>query len=137
MEWKAEYSVGIDTIDRQHQEILGYINRLNDALDSKDRWNVSHYLLIQVDAFIKVHFAVEEALLEIIAYPDLAAHKLGHQDIIDHIADLKLRAVKEDISGELVQFLRKWFIGHVLESDRAYGKYIAAREQGTPPSKDD
>lgn len=132
MEWQPEYSVGIATIDRQHQEILGYISQLTIALDGKDSWNVSHYLLVQVDAFMKVHFAVEESLLEIVAYPDLAAHKAGHQDIMDHISGLKRRAVKEDISAELVRFLREWFIGHVLNSDRAYGKYVVAHLGAVP-----
>ncbi len=127
MEWLPEYSVGIETIDRQHQDILGYINRLTEALNSKDRWHVSHYLLIQINDFFKLHFAVEEALLEVTSYPDLAEHKLSHQDIIEHINALQLRSVKEDISVELIQFLRDWFIGHVLQSDKRYGRYLAER----------
>lgn len=127
MEWQAEYSVGIDTIDRQHKEILGYINRLTAALDSGDRWHVSHYLLIQITDFIKVHFAVEEALLEIIGYPDLDEHRASHREIVAHITSLQMKAVREDISVELVQFLRDWFIGHVLKSDKQYGHFVAQK----------
>lgn len=138
MEWQPEYSVGIETIDRQHQEILGYINQLTTALDSGDRWHVSHYLLIQITDFIKVHFAVEEALLEITRYPELEPHRASHREIVAHILSLQAKAVKEDISVELVQFLRDWFIGHVLKSDKQYGYFFAEQQKHLvpPPAPD-
>lgn len=126
MEWLPEYSVGIATIDRQHKEILNYINQLTTAIDGGDRWHVSHHLLVQISDFIKVHFAVEEALLEVIDYPEQAAHKKSHENISAHIAALQMRSLKEDISSELVAFLRDWFIGHVLKSDKLYGNFIEA-----------
>lgn len=137
MEWRPEYSVGIKTIDRQHQEILGYIRELAGALESGDGWSITHGLLIQIKHFIKTHFAVEEALLEICDYPDLPAHTVSHAAIETHLEKLERRSVKEDISQELVQFLKDWFISHVLKCDKEYGEHLAQTFPGVafaPPA---
>ena len=57
----------------------------------------------------------------------LEEHRAGHREIVVHITSLQMKSVREDISVELVQFLRDWFIGHVLKSDMQYGAFVAEK----------
>ncbi|MCK9284886.1 MAG: bacteriohemerythrin [Rhodocyclaceae bacterium] len=125
MEWKSEYSVGIALIDRQHQEILNYINQLTASLNARDRWTVTHHLLTQIEDFMRTHFAVEEALLEIVGYPAEEAHVASHGKMKAHMAELERRSIKEDITEELIAYLCQWFIQHVLHDDMDYGRYVS------------
>ena len=36
LQWKDEYSVGIDAVDYEHKELIDLINRLHEELDAGD-----------------------------------------------------------------------------------------------------
>ncbi|GAB2181102.1 hemerythrin family protein [Denitratisoma sp. agr-D3] len=133
MDWRPEYSVGIAAIDRQHRDILDCLNQLSSALDSKDRRILALAALHQLRALMAKHFSVEETLLEIAGYPGLDKHQAGHRDIEQRLEQLHARSEQEDISLELVQFMREWFITHILRSDQEYARYLALHFPGVAP----
>lgn len=134
MDWRPEYAVGVETLDQQHREILDCLNHLTCALDSHDRKALTLRYLEQLQVVMAKHLAVEEALLEIIGYPDLENHKLGHQEIRDRLDQLQQRNATEDICLELVHFLREWFITHILRSDQEYARYMALHFPAVVPA---
>jgi hemerythrin len=130
MDWKPEYSVGIDEIDAQHRQILAHMTQVHQAIAAGDRWHVIHFLLVALDDLMKLHFAVEESLLQIIGYPESCEHRQSHGRIAANLADLQRRGLNENISDELSAFLKEWFLMHVRESDQAYARFARERFPG-------
>ena len=63
-EWKEEYNIGVDLIDKEHQELFQFINKLYLLTQKKWGWNSSRQSCRRgIDFFEKhaiEHFADEE-----------------------------------------------------------------------------
>lgn len=124
MKWKAEYSVGIETIDSQHKQIFSHLLAIENSLEKKDPWHVMRFLFVQLAEYMKFHFAVEEAILEIVRYPQLRDHTASHARLGEQLAELEEKVKGAGSGANLVSFFENWFIGHVLTSDRQYAAYV-------------
>jgi hemerythrin len=62
--WSDKYSVGIKTIDSQHQELVNIINRLFDAVTNHEADKVINSILDALMDYTKTHFALEELLMQ-------------------------------------------------------------------------
>ncbi len=71
--WQKAYNTGIHEIDIQHQEILNYVNQLDDARKLGSRADVKNVIEGMADYTIS-HFAFEEALMEQAKYPYVGPH---------------------------------------------------------------
>lgn len=125
MKWDSSFAIGIEAIDSQHRKIFEHLLAIENSVAKRDPWHILHFFLTQLTEYMKFHLAVEEALMEIIKYPDRAAHCDAHATLIDQIAKLEDQ-LKNKASGQnLVGFFEDWFVRHVLASDRDYASYIA------------
>ena len=88
VEWKDEYSVGIDSIDQQHKKLLGLINQLQTAVDYSTGGEFEREALDQLVDYTKTHFSYEEGLLEQNAYPDYEPHKAQHVEMIKKVEEV-------------------------------------------------
>lgn len=82
------FITGHPVIDDEHRKIVESINAVWSALESEDHDRCATLL----DAFLRIcteHFATEERLLADLDYPDLADHKVFHQELI-----IKAKAIK-------------------------------------------
>jgi hemerythrin-like metal-binding protein len=127
MKWDSSLAIGIEAIDAQHQKIFEHLLALENSVAKRDPWHIVHFFLAQLAEYMKFHLAVEEALLEVIRYPDRADHCDSHVRLVDQIAKLEDLLKKNAPDGNLVGFFENWFVGHVLSSDREYAAY--AKEQ--------
>ena len=124
MKWDSSFAIGIDAIDNQHKKIFEHLLAIENSVAKRDPWHILHFFLAQLTEYMKFHLAVEEALLEIVRYPDCAQHCDLHARLIDQIAKLE-EQLKKNASGEnLVGFFEDWFVRHVLSSDREYAAYV-------------
>jgi hemerythrin len=150
MKWDSSLAIGIETIDDQHKKIFEYLLAIENSVAKRDPWHIQHFFLTQLSDYMKFHLAVEEALMEVIRYPERAEHCALHARLTDQVAELKARleqagsgqspAGKQPPVESLVGFFEDWFIRHVLESDRNYAAYVrnefpalAARQATRPP----
>lgn len=124
MKWDDSFLIGIDVIDSQHKKIFEHLLALENAVTKKDPWNIMQFFLAQLTDYMKFHLAVEEALLEVIRYPEHANHCDSHARLIDQIAKLEDQLKRQPSGGNLVGFFEDWFVRHVLASDRDYAAYI-------------
>jgi hemerythrin len=118
--WKAEYSIGIRGIDAQHRKIFECLLALEAALQKKEAWHSMRYLIAQLTENLELHWATEEALLEIIHYPHLEKHRLSHAKLNNEIRELENRLRDHHSTDDLVKFFETWFIEHVLAGDADY-----------------
>lgn len=124
MKWDSSFAIGIEAIDNQHKKIFEHLLAIENSVAKRDPWHILHFLLTQLAEYIKFHLAVEEALLEVIRYPDCADHGAAHLRLMDQFAKLQDQ-LQTSASGEnLVGFFEDWFVGHVLNCDREYAAYV-------------
>ncbi|MFT5698408.1 MAG: hemerythrin [Desulforhopalus sp.] len=122
--WQKSYSTGIHEIDVQHEEILNYVNQLDDARKLNSRDKVKEVIEGMADYTIS-HFAFEEALMEQAKYPYVGPHKHIHKTLIDRVGTFTDRFAKgEDIADEFHSLLRRWLINHIQRDDAAYIKKV-------------
>ena len=135
MEWKEEFSVGIPEIDGQHRELIDCIALIEEGMASlAPQWAVDAAMERLAD-YIRIHFVVEESLMRIHGYPELARHAGEHLQFADRVRNLQEQSLRADVAGEIVAFIREWLHGHILTSDRDYAAYLprAGVVRAVPP----
>jgi hemerythrin len=136
IEWTDELNTGIPVIDKQHQRIVAYINRLEHARLAQDRNEVSEVLDELVDYTLS-HFAFEESLMEEAGYGFINAHRKVHQLFAKRVADYRQRfKYEEAIEEELLHTLKAWLVNHIRNDDQDYAADVlrGMGETAKPPS---
>ncbi len=123
MEWKAEYATGIPEIDLQHKTLLQFITDFERAVKGEMHWNTVQPLIVRAREFVIFHFAVEESLMQICNYPQLAAHRAEHQSALKQLAALEQRVLRQDKINELLPELNSWLLNHIIDSDKPFARY--------------
>jgi hemerythrin len=124
LDWSSDLETGIQVIDKQHQRIVEYINKLYHAQQFHSREEVGTVLDELVDYTLS-HFAFEESLMEEAGYPFINAHKKVHQLFVRRVADYQQRfKMGEDIADELLNTLRAWLINHIRNDDQDYSEDV-------------
>lgn len=128
VEWDERYSVGIQLIDDQHQELLRLINNFCLACAMDDEGAKTNFMLMihGLVNYIKYHFAAEEQLLERIKYPDSAAHSRQHKEFIRDILE-RIENFQRGRAFSLKNFARyikDWMLTHIALIDKKYATYI-------------
>lgn len=133
-QWRSEYSLGIDEIDGQHKMLINCIAALEKSIedsDEKQRWAAIHYAIVQLSDYTRIHFTVEESLMRVLAYPELDAHIAQHGVFVAYLKDMERKSITLDVrEEEIVSFLRKWLLNHILVDDKNYAAYFAQSRQG-------
>lgn len=118
--WKPEFLIGIDAIDREHRDIFDRLLALEQGIVKREPWHVMQFLLADVGYALKFHFAVEEALLAMIGFPELEAHRQQHVKLTLELSELERKVKKSNSPMDLVHFFEEWFVKHVLVEDRQF-----------------
>lgn len=124
--WSDRYSVGIATIDKEHQKLVSLVNELYTAILAGDAPAVTSKVLDGLASYTVSHFAAEEALMKRYNYPGFAAHKAEHDKLMAQVTQFQsdLRAGKAKLSQELMSFLQTWLIAHILGVDKKYTAHL-------------
>jgi len=125
LQWKPEYSVGVESMDVEHQEMIDLINEIYEKLDSNPDADQIEQCLGDIFSTVSMHFALEESLMRKSNYAEYPAHKNDHEDLLDQIRDLMDDFDSDTAAGatRLEQGLSDWFAGHFATFDaRLHGK---------------
>lgn len=88
LEWHEEYSVGVEDVDHEHQEMIELINQVHEELqDPRSGVGVDRFLG-EIFARISAHFALEERIMQEARYEEYSAHKEDHEKLLDELRDL-------------------------------------------------
>ncbi len=131
LQWKDEYSVGIEAVDYEHKELIDLINRLHEEFDAIDSKRTVPAFFGDLLKGISAHFALEERFMRDHAYGGLASHKEDHERLLDELRDIMdaFEAAKEIDTAELRARLDTWFTRHFRTHDAALHRSL-----GTHPS---
>jgi len=125
LQWKPQYSVGIQSMDDEHREMIDLINATYEKLKSDtDADQVEEYLG-EILSTISMHFALEEKIMRNAAYSEFQAHKDDHEVLLDRLRDLMDDFFVDPAGGSdrLEQGLSDWFANHFSTFDaRLHGE---------------
>ena len=130
--WTDEFSVGIAELDSQHKTLLDMLNRvnaLNRGSKSQGRRTKSGTTLLdELGAYAVYHFLTEEALMtqHLGHLRETAMHIEAHRSYWSFIAPMKARLENGDdrVLAELGGYLNRWWINHILQSDKHMGREL-------------
>ncbi len=124
--WNDNYSVKVYGIDAQHKKLVTIINELHDKMKEGKGKEVVGKLLSELVDYTVFHFSFEEKLLTNNNYPELKTHAKQHSDLIVQVKDFlkKLESGNSILALELMSFLKKWLVEHILDSDKKYSAFL-------------
>lgn len=127
MTWSSKYSVGVETLDNQHKNLMKVLNELHAASMRGEARKVAGPLLSQMASIASEHFSTEERLMESIKFPGLAGHRAKHQELAGKIAEFVSRHEKGDptVYTPLLYFVRDWQTKHMETEDQEYAGWIS------------
>lgn len=125
MPWNSSLSLGISSIDKQHQKLVALINELARAL-SKGEKQASKKILKELVDYTVYHFGYEEKLFNQFKYPQEQEHKTIHKRLVEQVQDFVKKVEEGDysIADELLNFLKDWLTNHIGFTDKKYAPFF-------------
>lgn len=130
IEWTAELSVGIDSIDEQHKKLVNMINALNDAMLTNSSNAILGKIFTGLAAYTQKHFSYEEDMFAEYGYTDSVEHKRQHSELIAQVVELKEKFIENPqgtMSADLMLFLKRWLTNHIMRTDKEYAEFLISK----------
>ena len=137
LEWRDEFQIGIEEIDRSHERLFDKINEFIAGARKED-----YSRIIEILTFLKNHtqiyFKTEEDLMRRHDYPFLESHLQEHKRFIENVVALIKEAEAKISDPHYLSFriqllVFDWFTGHLAKTDRHMGRHLLGPMQ---PSSD-
>ena len=130
IEWDDSMSVGVASLDAQHKELIATADEFAKAFFDGNSQQVMGRILSRLIAFTKTHFQAEENLMIQYGFEGFYQHREEHKELTRQILELQERHENGDrnVPVETFNFLRIWFMHHILEIDMLYKEFFV--EQG-------
>ena len=131
-EWTPKISVGDETIDKQHQKLLGQVNTLLSAVVSGLNDQTTLEAVAFLDTYITDHLLYEEKYMKEHNFPDIENHIKMHRDFIEHYKifkdNLTKGVSKEILALDIEQYIGNWWIEHIGIADKQYALFIQGQK---------
>ncbi len=118
--WQNKFAVDIESIDNDHKKLVELIDELYTAMSQGKAKDIIQGVVKDLADYTRVHFRREEFYMTSTNYSEKDSHKQAHGAFIKKVEEyqLKLSEGKDNISIEVVSFLRDWLTGHILNTDK-------------------
>ncbi len=125
-EWKSSYSVGVASVDTQHQNLFAIARELQTAMTAGKGKVVMGQTLDRLVQYTLAHFAFEEQLMRQYKYPGLPVHQVEHLALTKQVADFQkeFKAGRANMTVDIFRFLNDWLNHHIQESDKKFGPFV-------------
>jgi hemerythrin len=119
LQWREEFSVGIEEVDHEHRELIELIRTLQQDLHAGADTDRIIDVLGEIYNQIAAHFALEEKMMRTTHYPALPEHKQDHETLLDDLRDIMDEVEDDGILDEtqLTDDLDRWFSDHFKTHD--------------------
>lgn len=127
LEWRDDFSIGIEEVDHEHRELIGLINALHAELGGESVGERVEGFFGEILAGMSAHFALEEKVMRARHYDALTGHKADHESLLDELRDL----MDEHASGVVLDEeafaarLAEWFSAHFRTQDARLHRFLA------------
>ncbi|MDV7340571.1 bacteriohemerythrin [Terasakiella sp. A23] len=130
--WRREYSVGLNTIDEDHKKLLVQTADLINALDQQKSAEEMVPLAQSLSDYTHFHFKKEEKIFTNANYSESDTHKQKHAQLVAQVEKLQEKCAKplsKAEANEIIRFLKRWILLHILLEDRKYASYITQSDK--------
>ena len=132
-----EFTIGIEEIDKQHQELLDRMELLRDYIRRGQSRDAIRDTLKFLEGYVVKHFDTEVKYMQRYNYPAILLHKAEHEKFLKDFAAGKEEFTSLHAKGEITTFLgitivRKlndWFTEHISTVDMKMGAFLAEKIQ--------
>ena len=130
MDWDKGLETGIEIIDNQHKKLISLVNDLHGAMKGGKGRLVIGDTLEELATYTVYHFGTEEKAFDRYSYPETAAHKFQHAELIRQVGELMASFKKGEltITIDTLQFLTDWVRTHIRQEDMAYVPFLIGKE---------
>ncbi|MBF0344464.1 MAG: hemerythrin family protein [Nitrospirae bacterium] len=131
--WTEELSVGVETIDNQHKELITIVDNLIRAIVNGRGKDEIEKVISFLKQYVETHFSMEEKLMERIRYPKdkLLEHEAQHTQFWENFNELLVAFRKDHKSPALIKtvntVLIDWYKNHICKTDKSIGEFIRKR----------
>jgi hemerythrin-like metal-binding protein len=127
IEWRDDFSIGLPSVDHEHQELIGLINTAYENLHREDAQRRVIDFLGEIYARISAHFALEERIMRERHYDEYADHKADHERLLDEMRDIMDSYEEHAYFDEdsFAEQLRQWFVVHFKTKDPRLHRFLA------------
>lgn len=126
--WTSDLSIGVKTIDSQHQEMLHRYNILQSAVAAK---NPEHDITKTIEFLAEytfLHFRAEEEIMKANEFPGYPEHKQKHDEftstVMETIKELEAGETDAQLTAKMTQWLGDWIVHHIRQMDQEIGKFL-------------
>jgi diguanylate cyclase (GGDEF)-like protein/hemerythrin-like metal-binding protein len=128
--WSPTYMIGIEAVDKQHEELVTRMNSLWEALLAKQNHASLSRGLTEMTRLLERHFATEEAHMAAHPYAGSAAHRADHERALETARSLASQ-VDEHSLALGIRFLYDWLLSHIRSYDAelprgAVGQFVSS-----------
>ncbi|MDR3000138.1 MAG: bacteriohemerythrin [Fibromonadaceae bacterium] len=130
--WLDSLSVGNETIDEQHKEL---IKKMNDFMDACKSNKAIHELETSLNFLVDYtakHFTAEEAIQLKHAYPGRVEHKKIHEGFKTKVKEIVDKFKKEGPTSAMVSTFNfevgNWVMDHIAKEDKKVGDFFRSQK---------
>ena len=118
--------MGIDALDREHDELLRLAMEVRSALFAGEPWTDVRPRILQFLQCASAHFEHEEFEMKRYDYPDLELHRSEHQRLTHSLSVLDDGRGDHSAAFELALVLHECIESHLRTFDAPAGRHIVA-----------
>lgn len=128
--WEKELELNNDLIDTQHRMLVLLCRKLDIAIKTRQSDQTIRWVMLELKKFTEFHFVSEENLMHEIAYPEVDEHALIHADLLMQL-DMMLAKIAhhKEFPEDLLYFLNKWLVQHVVQDDLKIARFAELAEK--------
>lgn len=126
--WREQMSVGIKSIDDDHQQLISLINQFAEIAQSTPDLTgrgegAVRALLGRLQSYTHEHFVREERIQDLAGYVGLKENRAHHQALTKALNGMIERFAggqdgsKPLTAQELSKFLNSWLVDHIIKVD--------------------
>lgn len=130
IQWKDEFSVNVEEIDKQHMQLFDILDRLGKAIRlGRDKRELA-LLLGDFIFYTDRHFFSEETYMRRINFPEIDEHCERHEKVKERVKEIREEYNKGNyvITLELYDLISTWIMTHVIVEDQKYAEYARQRK---------
>ncbi len=129
--WSQAIVTGLPAIDSQHKALFDMAASFRGEGDQIRVMKT----LTMLSEYANTHLRDEEAMLAAIDYPQLAEHRLLHQEfrrMLRELLDAARKLTLDEIADRIEDLINGWFYQHILTVDADYVEAVKASQK--PPA---
>ncbi|MHA2281180.1 MAG: bacteriohemerythrin [Promethearchaeota archaeon] len=130
-DWEDDLVIGIEKIDKQHQELIRRLDDLAEAVLQKQGKNKISSLMDFMEEYGERHFTDEEKFMTFYEFPGLVGQKKHHERFRETTKklrnELESQTDMESFASSVQRYLIDWLILHIKSEDRKFGEFVIGK----------